>query len=164
MWSSGRPWALIWAITYAYTRAFPKSPKNDILSNTEQLAKRFTITYVSGDIAYISAKDLSLVQIDSLTGLHFYAQYSSQESSICTKSCMKWKWWCVQVLKVDLFRLSIWYWWMILVVMCRLLEANRTSSTNLEGTINTYYILTYHAHASNDCVKILADNCFAIKY
>ena len=32
-----------------------------------RLVKRFTITYVSGDITYISAKDLLLDQIDSLT-------------------------------------------------------------------------------------------------
>ena len=32
-----------------------------------RLVKRFRITYVSGDIAYISDKDVSLDRIDSLT-------------------------------------------------------------------------------------------------
>ncbi len=45
IWSSARPWALIWEVTYAYTSAFPKSPKNDILSNTEQ--QIFKIAYLS---------------------------------------------------------------------------------------------------------------------
>ncbi len=35
-----------------------------------RLVKRFTITYLIRDIAYIIAKDLSLDQIDSLTGMY----------------------------------------------------------------------------------------------